>query len=62
MSAITADNVCSELLFHAWYLDGIVAGPCLVVEKGFSIIQELDAPLGLFVNPTKCELFGLADL
>ena len=63
MSAITADNVYSELLFYAWYLDdGIVAGPCLVVEKGFSIIQELGAPLGLFVNPTKCELFGLADL
>ena len=63
MSAITADNVCSELLFHAWYLDdGIVAGPCLVVEKGFSIIQELDTPLGLFVNPTKCELFCLAVL
>ena len=63
VSAIAADSVCSELLFHAWYLDdGVVAGPRLAVENALSIIQELGPPLGLFVNPTKCELFGLADL
>ena len=45
MSAITADNVCSELLLYAWYLDdGVVAGPRLAVEKAFSIIQELVPP------------------
>ncbi|KAL5484406.1 hypothetical protein EMCRGX_G020899 [Ephydatia muelleri] len=63
VSAIATDSVCSELLFHAWYLDdGIVAGPQLAVKNALSIIQELGPPLGLFVNPTKCELFGLADL
>ncbi|KAL5460145.1 hypothetical protein EMCRGX_G033572 [Ephydatia muelleri] len=63
VSAIAADSVCSELLFHAWYLDdGVVAGPRLAVENALSIIQELGPPLGLFFNPTKCELFGLADL
>ena len=63
VSAIAADSVCSELLFHAWYLDdSVVAGPRLAVENALSIIQELGPPLGLFVNPTKCELFGLADL
>ena len=63
VSSIAADSVCSELLFHEWYLDdGVVAGPRLAVEKTLSIIQELGPPFGLFVNPTKCELFGLADL
>ena len=56
------DSVCSELLFHAWYLDdGIIAGPRWAVEKALSIIQELGLPLGLFVNPTKCELFSRGD-
>ena len=60
VSAIAADSVCSELLFHAWYLDdGVVAGPWLAVENALSGVGP---PLGLFVNPTKCELFGLADL
>ena len=39
------------LLVHGWQ-----------VENALSIIQELSPPLGLFVNPTKCKLFGLADL
>ena len=63
VSAITADSVYSEQMFHAWYLDyGVVAGPRLAVEKALSIIQELGQALGLFVNPTKCKLFGLTDL
>ena len=51
-------------MFHGWYHldDGVVAGPWLAVEKAFSIIQELGPPLTLFINPTKCELFGMADL
>ena len=54
VSAIAADSVCSERLFHAWYLDdGVIAGPRLAVEKALSIIQELDPSLVLFVNPTK---------
>ena len=45
VSAIAADSVCPELLFHAWYLDdGVVAGPQLAVEKALSIIQELGPP------------------
>ena len=63
VSAIAVDSVCSELLFHAWYLDdGVIAGPRLAVEKALSIIQELSPSLGLFVNPTKCELFSRGDL
>ncbi|KAL5488771.1 hypothetical protein EMCRGX_G017764 [Ephydatia muelleri] len=63
VSAIAADSVCSELLFHAWYLDnGVVSGPRLAVENALSIIQELGPPLGLFVNPTKFELFTPSSL
>ena len=63
VSAIAADSVCSEPLFHAWYLDdGAIAGPRLAVEKALSIIQEMGPSLGLFVNPTKCELFSRGDL
>ena len=36
--------------------------PRLAVEKTLSIIQELGPSLGLFVNPTKCELFSRGDL
>ena len=33
-SAITADNVCSELLLRAWYLDdSVVTGPCTVGSR-----------------------------
>ncbi|KAL5475967.1 hypothetical protein EMCRGX_G025850 [Ephydatia muelleri] len=31
------------------------------IETDFTIIQELGPPLGLFVNPRKCELSSLAD-
>ena len=59
VSAITADSVCSKLLFHAWYMDdGVVDGPRMAVEKALSIIQELGPSLGLFSNPTKYELFS----
>ena len=60
VSAFAADCACCELLFHMD--DGAIAGPWLAVQKALSSSQELDPPLGLFVNPTKCELFSRGDL
>ena len=45
-----------------WMMALLLVHARLAVENALSIIQELGPPLGLFVNPTKCELFSLADL
>ena len=40
-----------------WYLDdGVVAGPSLAVQKVLALIEEKGPPLGLLVNPSKCEV------
>ena len=63
VSAIAMDEDSSRLLFHAWYLDdGVVAGPKQSVLRALYIIQELGPPLGLVINPSKCELYSQNDL
>ena len=42
-----------------WYLDdGTIVGPPDDVVKGWNIIKDETAKVGLKVNTTKCELFG----
>ena len=42
VSAIASDSSCSDLLFHAWYIDhGVIAGFKQAVVQAFSIIQDL---------------------
>eukprot|EP00731_Ephydatia_muelleri_P033215 Em0026g35a len=46
--AVTANPVCAELSYHAWYLDdGVLAGPRPAVLQALSIIQEIGPPNGL---------------
>eukprot|EP00731_Ephydatia_muelleri_P016289 Em0009g713a len=53
-----ADSICSQLLFHSWYMDdGVIAGPKQAALQALSIIKQLGPPLGLFINTSKCELF-----
>eukprot|EP00731_Ephydatia_muelleri_P005419 Em0002g1595a len=63
VSAIATDEDTAKLLFHAWYLDdGVVAGPKLSVLHALAILQELGPPLGLVINPSKCELYSQNDI
>ena len=63
VSAIAMDEDASRLLFHAWYQDdGVVAGPKQSVLRALYIIQELGPPLGLVINPSKCEVYSQNDL
>eukprot|EP00731_Ephydatia_muelleri_P010164 Em0005g750a len=63
VSAIATDEDTAKLLFHAWYLDdGVVAGPKQSVLHALAIIQELGPPLGLVINPSKCELYSQNDM
>ena len=63
VSAIATDDNTAKLLFHAWYLDdGVVAGPKQSVLHALAIIQELGPPLGLVINPSKCELYSQNDM
>eukprot|EP00731_Ephydatia_muelleri_P017009 Em0010g107a len=63
VSAIAMDEDASRLLFHAGYQDdGVVAGPKQSVLRALYIIQELGPPLGLVINPSKCEVYSQNDL
>ena len=63
VSAIATDEDTAKLLFHAWYLDdGVVAGSKQSVLHALAIIQELGPPLGLVINPSKCELYSQNDM
>ena len=63
VSAIATDEDTAKLLFHAWYLDhGVVAGPKQSVLHALAILQELGPPLGLVINPSKCELYSQNDM
>ena len=56
ISAITKDEVCSYLQFHAWYHDdGVLADP---ISRSLALINGTGASLGLFVNVSNCELFS----
>ncbi|KAL5494323.1 hypothetical protein EMCRGX_G015630 [Ephydatia muelleri] len=62
VSQITANSVCADLSYHAWYLDdGVLAGPRPAVLQALSIIQEIGPPNGLIVNFHKCEIFSKHD-
>ena len=59
VSEITANSVCADLSYHAWYLDdGVLAGPRPAVLQALSIIQEI----GPIVNFPKCEIFSKHDV
>ena len=59
VTAIAVDSICSQLSFHSWYMDdGVIAGPKQAALQALSIIKQLGPPLGLFINTSKCELFG----
>ena len=63
VSAIATDSEFASLLFHTWYIDnGVVAGPISAVLHVLSIIKDLEPPLGLHINLSKCELFSVNDL
>ena len=63
VSAISADDRCAELLFHAWYMDdGVVAGPSCAINGVLSIIQDQGPTLGLFLNTAKGEIFSPNDI
>eukprot|EP00731_Ephydatia_muelleri_P010847 Em0005g1433a len=63
VSEITANSVCADLSYHAWYLDdGVLAGPRPAVLQALSSIQEIGPPNGLIVNFHKCEIFSKHDV
>ena len=63
VSEITANSVCADLSYHAWYLDdGVLAGPRSAVLQALSIMQEIGPPNGLIVNFHKCEIFSKHDV
>ena len=63
MSEITANSVCADLSYHAWYLDdGVLAGPQSAVLQALFIIQEIGPPIGLIINFHKCEIFSKHDV
>ncbi|KAL5506409.1 hypothetical protein EMCRGX_G008040 [Ephydatia muelleri] len=63
VTAIAADSICSQLLFHSWYMDdGVIAGTKQAALQALSIIKQLGPPLGLFINTSKCELFSKGGL
>eukprot|EP00731_Ephydatia_muelleri_P019513 Em0012g338a len=63
VSYIAQDRECLPLLFNGWYLDdGVLLGHSQAVNRALTLIQEMRPSLGLFVNVSKCELFGCGDL
>ncbi|KAL5488770.1 hypothetical protein EMCRGX_G017763 [Ephydatia muelleri] len=53
----------SSLLSNRWYLDnGVLSGHSQAVTRAVTLIQEMGPSLGLFINVSKCELFGHGDL
>ena len=59
VSETAYNSVCSDLSYHAWYLnDGVLAGPRSAVLQALSITQEIGPPNGLIVNFPKCEIFS----
>eukprot|EP00731_Ephydatia_muelleri_P003444 Em0001g3444a len=51
------------LSFNRWYLDdGVLSGHSPAVTRAVTLIQEMGPSLGLFINVSKCELFGHGDL
>ena len=60
VSEITANSVCADLSYHAWYLDdGVLAGPRSAVLQAASIMREIGPPNGLI---DKCEIFSKHDV
>ena len=56
---IARDSACSNIPFHAWYLDdGAVAGPRSSLCRILSLLQEEGPALGIIVNLPKCEVFS----
>ena len=55
VSAISTDDRCAVLLFHAWYMDDgiVVASPICATNHVPSIVQDQGLPLGLFINMAK---------
>ena len=62
ISEISKDEVCSNLQFHAYHDDGVLAGPISAVHRALALIKVIGPPLGLFVNMSKCEVFSRSDL
>ena len=59
VSYIAQDRECLPLLFNGWYLDdGVLLGHSQAVHWALTLIQEMGPSLGLFINVSKCELFG----
>ena len=56
---VARDSACSNLTFHAWYLDdGVMAGPRSSLCRILSLLQEEGPALGIIVNLPKCEAFS----
>eukprot|EP00731_Ephydatia_muelleri_P009283 Em0004g1621a len=56
---VARDSACSNLPFHAWYLDdGVIAGPRSSLCRILSLLQEEGPALGIIVNLPKCEAFS----
>ena len=63
MLSIAQDKDCLSLLSNRWYLDdGVLSGHSQAVTRAVTLIQEMGPSLGLFINVSKCELFGHGDL
>ena len=61
--SIAQDKDCLSLLSNRWYLDdGVLSGHSQAVTRAVTLIQEMGPSLGLFINVSKCELFGHGDL
>ena len=56
---VARDSACSNLPFHAWYLDdGVMAGPRSSLCRILSLLQEEGPALGIIVNLPRCEAFS----
>ena len=61
--SIAQDKDCLYLLSNRWYLDdGVLSGNSQAVTRAVTLIQEMSPSFGLFINVSKCELFGHGDL
>ena len=56
---IARDSACSNIPFHAWYLDdGAVAGPRSSLCRILTLLQKEGPALGIIINLPKCEVFS----
>ena len=56
---IARDSACSNIPFHAWYLDdGAVAGPRSSLCRILTLLQEEGPAPGIIINLPKCEVFS----